>query len=71
MFRYRGSRWPSSFGGPTGFGDGMGYGWPDQIGRQWYRRGSPFGGFVSAGFALALIALAISWWNGRRQPFTS
>jgi hypothetical protein len=49
----------------------MGYGWPDQIGRQWYRRGSPFAGVVSSAVALALVALAISWWNGRRHPFTS
>ena len=46
-----------------------GYGWPNQFGRHWHRRGSPFGGLLSAAFMVALIALAISWWNGR-QPFT-
>jgi hypothetical protein len=46
-----------------------GYGWPDQYGR-WYRHRTPFGGLVSIAMTVAFIALAIRWWNGRRQPFT-
>jgi hypothetical protein len=46
----------------------MGYGWPDQFGRGWYRRRSPFGGLLSTAVLIALIALAIRWWTGRRQP---
>ncbi|HZI79890.1 MAG TPA: hypothetical protein VFD69_10280 [Vicinamibacterales bacterium] len=49
---------------------GPGYGWPDQFGSGWHGRRSPFGGFVSMALAAALVALAISWWNGRRHPFT-
>jgi len=45
-----------------------GYGWPDQYGR-WYRRRSPFGGLISSVMTLALIAIAFSWWRGRRSPF--
>jgi len=46
-----------------------GYGWPDQYGR-WYRRRSPFGGLISTVMTLALIAMAFSWWRGRRSPFS-
>jgi hypothetical protein len=47
-----------------------GYGWPDQFGRRWHRRRGPFGSPMSLALLMALIALAVSWWNGRRQPFT-
>jgi len=47
-----------------------GYGWPDQFGREWPRHRSPFGGLFRIAILFALIGLAISWWNGRRQPFT-
>jgi len=46
-----------------------GYGWPDQYGR-WCRHRSPFGGLISTAITLALIAMAISWWRGRRSPLT-
>jgi hypothetical protein len=49
---------------------GQGYGWPDQFGRRWYRHRTPFGGLIRTAMLFALVAMAISWWNGRRQPFT-
>jgi hypothetical protein len=51
------------------------FGWPNQYGRGWHRgwyprRRFPFGGLASTAMTVALIALAISWWRGRRSPFT-
>jgi hypothetical protein len=71
MFRRYG-RWCRPFGpGSLHWTD---YGWPNQYGRGWHRgwypRRFPFGGLVSTVMTVALIALAISWWQGRRSPLT-
>jgi hypothetical protein len=47
-----------------------GYGWPDQFGPPWSRRRTSLGGLTRTAILFALVALAIQWWNGRRQPFT-
>ena len=67
MYRHRGPRW-GRFGGPASYGNWT-YGWPGQYG-GWYGRRSLFGSLASAAVTVALIALAVSWWRGRRQPFS-